>query len=99
MHLVDEGRDTGPILLQEAVLVLPGDSPETLHARIKIQEHRPLVQAVTALAWGQVKLGPKNESEEVAYGGLNAPCSAFTTKRVWWILPGAGRAGCRAGIH
>ncbi|HPZ90997.1 MAG TPA: phosphoribosylglycinamide formyltransferase [Bacillota bacterium] len=67
VHLVDEGMDTGPILLQEAVPVLPGDSPETLHARIKVQEHRLLVQAVTAFARDQVKPGPKNESEEVAY--------------------------------
>lgn len=67
VHLVDEGMDTGPILLQEAVPVLPGDSPETLHERIKVQEHRLLVQAVTAFARGRVKPGPKIESEEVAY--------------------------------
>jgi phosphoribosylglycinamide formyltransferase 1 len=42
VHLVDEGVDTGPVLRQEAVPVLPGDTPATLHARIRIVEHRLL---------------------------------------------------------
>ena len=39
VHFVDEGMDSGPILLQKAVEVLPGDTPESLHARIQEQEH------------------------------------------------------------
>ncbi len=39
VHLVDEGVDTGPILLQRAVEVLDGDTEETLSARILKQEH------------------------------------------------------------
>ncbi|MBP1596759.1 MAG: phosphoribosylglycinamide formyltransferase [Acidobacteria bacterium] len=39
VHLVDEGVDTGPILLQRAVEVQEGDSEETLSARILKQEH------------------------------------------------------------
>ncbi len=39
MHLVDEGVDTGPILLQRAVEVLEGDTEESLSARILRQEH------------------------------------------------------------
>ena len=39
VHFVDGGMDTGPIILQEAVPVLPGDTPETLHARIQEREH------------------------------------------------------------
>jgi len=39
VHLVDEGVDTGPILLQRAVEVLEGDTEETLSARILKQEH------------------------------------------------------------
>jgi phosphoribosylglycinamide formyltransferase-1 len=46
VHLVDEGVDTGPILLQEPVPVLPGDTEETLHARIKTVEHRLLPRGV-----------------------------------------------------
>jgi len=39
VHLVDEGVDTGPILMQRAVPVLEGDTEETLSARILEQEH------------------------------------------------------------
>ena len=39
VHLVDEGVDTGPILLQRAVEVFEGDTEETLSARILKQEH------------------------------------------------------------
>jgi phosphoribosylglycinamide formyltransferase-1 len=46
VHVVDEGVDSGPILLQERVAVLPGDTEETLHARIKEVEHRLLPLAV-----------------------------------------------------
>jgi phosphoribosylglycinamide formyltransferase 1 len=46
VHLVDEGVDSGPIVLQERVPVLDGDTEETLHARIKEVEHRLLPQAV-----------------------------------------------------
>lgn len=40
VHLVDNGMDTGKILAQEKVPVLPGDSPESLHARIQEAEHQ-----------------------------------------------------------
>jgi phosphoribosylglycinamide formyltransferase-1 len=50
VHLVDEGVDTGPVLRQEAVPVLPGDTPETLHARIRAVEHRLLPEVVRELA-------------------------------------------------
>ncbi len=50
VHLVDEGVDTGPVLRQEAVPVLPGDTPATLHARIRAVEHRVLPQVVRELA-------------------------------------------------
>ena len=39
VHYVDDGMDTGPILGQARVPVLPGDTPESLHARIQEQEH------------------------------------------------------------
>jgi phosphoribosylglycinamide formyltransferase-1 len=40
VHQVDEGMDTGPVILQEKVPVLPGDSAASLHARIQQAEHR-----------------------------------------------------------
>jgi phosphoribosylglycinamide formyltransferase 1 len=39
VHYVDEGMDTGPVILQRSVPVLSGDTPESLHARIQEQEH------------------------------------------------------------
>ncbi|WP_072736298.1 phosphoribosylglycinamide formyltransferase [Rhodococcus triatomae] len=50
VHLVDEGVDTGPILAQEAVRVLPDDDEAGLHERIKIVERRLLVEVVAAVA-------------------------------------------------
>lgn len=50
VHLVDAGMDTGPILAQEAVEVLDGDSEETLHERIKVVERRLLVDVLAAVA-------------------------------------------------
>lgn len=49
VHLVDEGIDSGLVLRQEAVTILPGDSPETLHARIRGVEHRLLPEVVREL--------------------------------------------------
>ena len=49
VHLVDEGVDSGPILAQERVPVLAGDTAETLHARIKEVEHRLLPEVVSEL--------------------------------------------------
>jgi phosphoribosylglycinamide formyltransferase 1 len=49
VHLVDEGVDTGPILAQERVPVHAGDTPATLHARIKEVEHRLLPRVVGEL--------------------------------------------------
>jgi phosphoribosylglycinamide formyltransferase 1 len=49
VHIVDEGVDSGPILAQERVPVLPGDTPETLHERIKSVEHRLLPRVVSEL--------------------------------------------------
>ena len=39
VHVVDEEYDRGPILLQSAVPVLPSDTPQTLAARVRAQEH------------------------------------------------------------
>ncbi len=46
VHLVCLEMDSGTILMQAAVPILPNDTPETLHARIQIQEHRILAQAI-----------------------------------------------------
>ncbi len=46
VHLVDEGTDSGPILLQRRVPVLPGDTEESLSARILAEEHRAYPEAI-----------------------------------------------------
>ncbi|MEP4076173.1 phosphoribosylglycinamide formyltransferase [Haloferula sp.] len=46
VHLVDSGVDTGPILIQAKVPVLPDDTPDTLHARIQKEEHRIYPEAI-----------------------------------------------------
>ena len=50
VHFVTEGVDEGPIILQAAVPVLDGDSPETLAARILVQEHNIYPRAVQLFA-------------------------------------------------
>jgi phosphoribosylglycinamide formyltransferase-1 len=49
VHLVDEGVDTGAVIAQERVPVLPGDTAETLHERIQQVEHRLLPEVVREL--------------------------------------------------
>ncbi|MBW4622518.1 MAG: phosphoribosylglycinamide formyltransferase [Cyanosarcina radialis HA8281-LM2] len=50
VHLVTPEVDSGPILMQAAVPVLPDDTRETLHARIQVQEHRILPIAIALAA-------------------------------------------------
>lgn len=49
VHLVDEGLDSGPIVVQRAVAVVDGDTPETLAARILEQEHVAYPEAMRLL--------------------------------------------------
>jgi phosphoribosylglycinamide formyltransferase-1 len=62
VHLVDAGVDTGPILLQAAVAVEPGDDAATLHDRIRVEEHKLLPAAVRLLAEGRVALDGRRVS-------------------------------------
>ena len=54
--VVDSGVDTGPILAQERVPVLPGDDERTLHDRIKPVERRLLIDVVQRIASGELDL-------------------------------------------
>lgn len=56
VHLVDEGVDSGPIILQSAVPVLPTDTPESLYARIQTVEHQLYPQAVRLFATGKLQV-------------------------------------------
>lgn len=55
-HFVDEGTDTGPIILQAFVPVLPDDTENTLSARILKEEHRVLPDAVNLFCRGKLKV-------------------------------------------
>jgi phosphoribosylglycinamide formyltransferase-1 len=56
VHLVDEGLDSGPIVAQESVPVLSGDTPETLAERILAAEHRLYPRAVRHLLEGRCRV-------------------------------------------
>jgi phosphoribosylglycinamide formyltransferase-1 len=56
VHFVDEGTDTGPIILQRAVEVRDNDTPESLHARIQQQEHAAYPEALRLLAAGRLRV-------------------------------------------
>ncbi|MFT4122362.1 MAG: phosphoribosylglycinamide formyltransferase [Microbacteriaceae bacterium] len=64
--VVDEGVDSGPILVQERVAVLPGDTEQSLHERIKLVERRLLIDTVARIADGAIDLGapPTKESPQ-----------------------------------
>lgn len=56
VHFVDEGIDTGPIVLQSSVPVEAEDTEETLAARILVEEHRLYPQAVRLFAEGRLRI-------------------------------------------
>ena len=56
VHIVDEGMDTGPIVLQAVVPVLDDDTVETLSARILAEEHRIYSEAVGLMIKDKVRV-------------------------------------------
>ena len=52
IHIADGGCDTGKILIQKKVPVLPGDTPDTLYERIAPKEHEAIVEGLCLLASG-----------------------------------------------
>jgi phosphoribosylglycinamide formyltransferase-1 len=56
VHFVDEGTDSGPIILQEAVNVLDTDDAATLAARVLVVEHRLLPEAVALYCSGRLSV-------------------------------------------
>jgi phosphoribosylglycinamide formyltransferase-1 len=56
VHFVDEGVDTGPIVLQEAVPVLDGDTEDSLSERILAAEHRIYPVAIRLFAAGRLRI-------------------------------------------
>ncbi len=69
VHFVDEGTDTGAIIVQAVVPVLEGDTEEALAARILSEEHRIYPRAVQWFAQGRLALAGRR----VAVRGARAP--------------------------
>jgi phosphoribosylglycinamide formyltransferase-1 len=83
VHLVDGGVDTGPILAQAAVPVMPGDDAASLHARIQTAEHQLLPAVVAAIARGV--LSPDRAGEPGALAG--APAAELVGTPLPFIWP------------
>lgn len=80
VHFVDEGVDTGPIIIQSVVPVFQNDTKETLAARILNEEHRIYPQAIQFFAEGRIKIvGHKvqiEDAEETPSIALHNPALA-----------------------
>ena len=60
VHFVDEGVDTGPIIVQETVKIKNDDTEETLSKRILTKEHKAYVKAVKLIAEKKIKVVGRN---------------------------------------
>ena len=56
VHFVDEGTDTGPVVLQECVRVAPDDDAHSLAARVLPVEHKILPEAVRLFVEGRIRV-------------------------------------------
>jgi phosphoribosylglycinamide formyltransferase-1 len=56
VHFVDDGVDSGPIILQQPVPVFANDTPESLHQRIQVAEHQIYPEAIRLFAEGKLKI-------------------------------------------
>lgn len=68
VHFVDEGTDTGPVVVQAIVPVLPEDTEEVLARRVLAQEHRLYPQAIQWFAEGRLSV----EGRKVVVRGARA---------------------------
>jgi phosphoribosylglycinamide formyltransferase-1 len=66
VHFVDEGTDTGPIIGQRVVPVMPDDTEDTLAARILVEEHSLMVECINAVLAGRVR---RDGRKVIMYGG------------------------------
>lgn len=74
VHFVDEGMDTGPIIIQAIVPVAPDDTEESLAARILVEEHRIYPEAIRLYAEGCLIL----ENRMVRIAGYQLPLASMT---------------------
>lgn len=62
VHFVTEAMDEGPVIAQAAVPVIPGDTPDTLAARVLVAEHRLYPPALAMVAAGAVRMDESGRS-------------------------------------
>ena len=60
VHFVDEGTDTGPIIVQRSVPVLSNDSYESLHTRIQVEEHVAYPEALRLISMGSLQINGRS---------------------------------------
>jgi phosphoribosylglycinamide formyltransferase-1 len=90
VHFVDEAYDEGAIIAQWPVPVLPGDTPESLAARVLAVEHRILPAAVEALARAP-RVPVWTEGEPLAFDLVSAPAPADASiHRTMRLVHGVG---------
>lgn len=82
VHFVDEHTDHGPIILQVAVPILPGDDEARLHQRIQRQEHRAYARAIQLVAEGRVRVEGRHVviADEIADPDAALASPAFTQR-------------------
>lgn len=73
VHFVTEGVDEGPIIVQAAVPIVEGDSPDALAARILEQEHRIYPRAIQLYAEGRLRV----EGRRVLVADAGLPANGF----------------------
>src|SRR5690606_6837596 len=78
VHFVDAGVDTGKVIVQRRVPVLPGDDEEALAARIRTEEHVAYPEAVRRVLRGAVTPGRCSSSGRA---GASTPCAGPSTAR------------------
>lgn len=64
IHIVDDGVDSGPVLAQEKLTIFPADDEKSLHERIKVLEHRLLIETVKFIASKQLE--PSSAAEVIS---------------------------------
>ena len=105
VHLVDAGVDTGPVLAQQAVVVEPDDTEETLHERIKVEERRLLVETVDALVRHGATITGRTVRIEVTAAPQTAPAGQGTDGRrpirraLVSVFDKAGLLDLATGLH
>ncbi len=74
VHFIDEGMDTGPVIIQAVVPVSPDDTEESLSSRILVEEHRIYPEAIRLYAEGRLSV----EGRVVKISGYDLPKTALT---------------------